>query len=108
MKAPSLVETVKKFNHFCDQKKDEDFDKPADMLHKIEKGPFHAVQVVLFVHNLTGGLRINENAQVLDIFGEAIPGLYAAGETAGGLYVGNGMPRAIMPGRFAGEHIVKG
>lgn len=108
LKAPSLVETVKKFNHFCDQKKDEDFDKPADMLHKIEKGPFHAVQVVLFVHNLTGGLRINENAQVLDIFGEAIPGLYAAGETAGSLYVGNGMPRAIMPGRFAGEHIVKG
>ena len=33
-----------------------------------------------------------------------IKGLYAAGETAGGLYVGNGMPRAIMPGRWAGEH----
>ncbi len=105
---PNLAKTVSRFNGFCDQKKDEDFEKPADMLNKIEQGPFHAVQVVLFVHNLTGGLRINENAQVLDIFGHVIPGLYAAGETAGGLYVGNGMPRAIMPGRFAGEHIVKG
>lgn len=105
---PNLVATVEKYNKYCDNKKDEDFGKPADMLNKIEKGPFHAVQVVLFIHNLTGCLRINANAQVLDIFGHPISGLYAVGETAGGLYVGNGMPRAILPGRFAGEHIVKG
>ncbi len=105
--APELTKTVARFNDFCKAGKDEDFEKPADMLRPIAQGPFHAVQVVLFVHNLTGGLRINENAQVLDIMGKPIEGLYAAGETAGGLYVGNGMPRAIMPGRFAGEHAAK-
>lgn len=104
---PKLAETVARFNKFCENKKDLDFDRPEDMLRPIQKGPFHAVQVVLFVHNLTGGLRINENAQVLDIMGKPIAGLYAAGETAGGLYVGNGMPRGIMPGRFAGEHVAR-
>lgn len=104
----NLPATVARYNGFVDKKQDDDFQKPAALMRKkIEKGPFHAVQVVLFVHNLTGGLRINENAQVIDIFGRVIPGLYAAGETAGGLYVGNGMPRGILPGRFAGEHAMK-
>ncbi len=102
---PNLVKTVERYNKFVDQKKDEDFDKPEENLtKKIETGPFHAVRLVLCVHNLTGGLAINENAQVLGQDMKPIPGLYAAGESAGGLYVGNGMPRAIMPGRFAGEH----
>ncbi len=105
---PNLVETVKKYNQFVEQKKDDDFDKPAEALtSKIEVGPFHAVRLVLCVHNLTGGLAINENAQVLGLDMKPIKGLYAAGETAGGLYVGNGMPRSIMPGRFAGEHVAK-
>jgi fumarate reductase flavoprotein subunit/urocanate reductase len=103
---PNLVETVNKYNKFVDQKKDDDFGKPEALLTKrIEQGPFHAVRLVLCVHNLTGGLAINENAQVLGYDAKPIPGLYAAGETAGGLYVGNGMPRGIMPGRFAGEHM---
>ena len=107
--APNLAASVAKYNKFVDQKKDEEFEKPENLLTKrIEKGPFHAVRIVLMVHNFTGGLRINDNSQVLDIFGKVIPGLYAAGETAGGLYVGNGMPRGIMPGRWAGEHAIKG
>ena len=107
--APNLPASVAKYNKFVDQKKDEDFDKPENLLtKKIEQGPFHAVRIVLMVHNFTGGLRINDNSQVIDIFGKVIPGLYAAGETAGGLYVGNGMPRGIMPGRWAGEHAIKG
>ncbi len=102
---PDLAKTIEKYNKFVDQKKDEDFGKPEDHLtKKIENGPFHAARLVLAVHNLTGGLAINENAQCIDQNAKPIPGLYAAGETAGGLYVGNGMPRAIMPGRFAGEH----
>ena len=104
----NLQATVTRYNGFVDKKQDDDFQKPAALLKKkIEQGPFHAVQVVLFVHNFTGGLRINENGQVIDVLGNVIPGLYAAGETAGGLYVGNGMPRAILPGRWAGEHAAK-
>ena len=36
-----------------------------------------------------GGVVIDENACVLDENGEAIPGLWAAGEVTGGIHAGN-------------------
>lgn len=36
-----------------------------------------------------GGLLINPKAQVLDINGRIIPGLYAAGEVTGGIHGSN-------------------
>ncbi|WP_297611893.1 FAD-dependent oxidoreductase [uncultured Sutterella sp.] len=102
---PELPEQVARYNAFVEAGKDDEFNKPAKLLkRKIAQGPFHAVRLMVVIHNCTGGLAIDENARVYDIEGNIIPGLYAAGETAGGLYVGNGMPRGIMPGRFAGEH----
>ncbi len=38
----NLVETVKRFNQFCDDKKDADFGRRAATLGKVEKGPFYA------------------------------------------------------------------
>lgn len=105
---PELSAQVARYNGFVDAGKDEEFDKPADLLKtKISEGPFYAVRLVVFLHNCAGGLSINDNAQVLDITGNPIEGLYAAGENCGGLYVGNGMPRGIIPGRWAGEHASK-
>ena len=107
-KQPELPAQVARYNGFVDAGKDEEFDKPADLLKtKISEGPFYAVRLVVFLHNCAGGLSINDNAQVLDITGNPIEGLYAAGENCGGLYVGNGMPRGIIPGRWAGEHASK-
>lgn len=102
---PELAAQVARYNGFVDAGKDEEFGKPAALLKtKIAQGPFYAVRLVVFLHNCPGGLSINDNAQVLDITGKPIEGLYAAGESCGGLYVGNGMPRGIIPGRWAGEH----
>ena len=36
-----------------------------------------------------GGLKINTETEVLDTNGSIIPGLYAAGETTGGVHGGN-------------------
>ena len=36
-----------------------------------------------------GGVRINTSAEVLDTNGNAIPGLWAAGEVTGGIHAGN-------------------
>lgn len=36
-----------------------------------------------------GGLKIDTGAHVLDKDGKQIPGLYAAGEVAGGIHAGN-------------------
>ena len=44
------------------------------------KGPFYAIRLWPRVHHTMGGLEINEKAQVLDVKGNPIAGLYAAGE----------------------------
>ena len=36
-----------------------------------------------------GGLVINTRTEVVDIYGNVIPGLYAAGEVTGGIHGGN-------------------
>nr|WP_281255539.1 FAD-binding protein [Pollutimonas bauzanensis] len=54
-----------------------------------------------------GGLKVNTNAQVVTQAGSALPGLYAAGETAGiyyGRYPGaTSVLRGATFGRRAGE-----
>jgi predicted oxidoreductase len=100
----ALAETVRKYNGYVEAGSDPDFGKPPKLLKsKIETSPFYAVWISLYVHDTCGGLAVNAKSQVLDIYGEVIPGLYAGGEAAGGLGTA-GMPRAIITGRFAGEN----
>lgn len=51
----------------------------------IAVGLFHAVPMVVGSNFVSGGMRVNEALQVVDVFGQSIPGLYAAGDTVGGL-----------------------
>lgn len=51
-----------------------------------DKGPFYAIRLWPRVHHTMGGLEINENAQVLNVKGQPIAGLYAAGEATGGVH----------------------
>ena len=55
------------------------------------------------------GLRVNSAAQVLNVFGDPIPRLYAAGEVTGGFhgpgYVsGSALGKAAIYGRIAGQN----
>ncbi len=103
---PNLAETVRRYNRFVEEKKDGDFGRPAEnMTKKIEKGPFHAVRCILAVHNISAGLAVNENAQVLDIDLNPIPNLYAAGESAGA--IGGGVTGSMIVGQIAAEHITR-
>jgi fumarate reductase flavoprotein subunit len=61
------------------------------------------------VHHTLGGLRINARAQVIDIWGNSIPRLYAAGEVTGGIHgekrlPGNSIPECLAFGRIAGAN----
>lgn len=98
-----LEETVARFNGFADAGKDDDFDKPT--MHKIEKGPFYAVLIPMAVNDSYGGLRINGKAQVIDMNGAVIPGLYAGGEASGGGRQ-HGIGRATVTGYIAATHAV--
>jgi tricarballylate dehydrogenase len=74
----------------------------------IEDGPFHAYQVGCGVTFTFGGLRVNEDAQVLDVDLVPIDGLFAAGELVGGLFYfnypgGTGLMAGAVFGRLAGN-----
>jgi urocanate reductase len=102
MPAAALEETVARFNGFVDAGVDEDFGKPQPM-HKIETPPFYAAWSTPTIHDSYTGLRTNSDSQVMDLYGQVIDGLYAAGESQGG-FNQHGLGRSIVFGRLAGRH----
>jgi 3-oxosteroid 1-dehydrogenase len=89
-----LLETVKRFNGFCETGVDEDYGrgsrafdrchgdptiKPNPNLGPIEEGPFYAVRMYPGDVGTAGGLVTDEYARVLRDDGSQIPGLYATG-----------------------------
>lgn len=74
----------------------------------IEEAPFEAYQTTCGITFTFGGVRISTDAQVLDTEELPIPGLYAAGEMAGGLFWfnypgGTGLMAGAVFGKIAGE-----
>jgi hypothetical protein len=99
-----LSETVAKWNSYVDQGSDPEFARGSDApMYKIDTPPFYAATLYPVWHDSYGGLRINGRAQVIDMQGEPIPGLYAGGEASGG---GNqhGLGRALVHGYIAGTN----
>lgn len=80
--AAELEKTVGKWNGYCKDGKDPDFNYRAAM-HPIEGGPYYLLAYKPSVHYTMGGLHIDTDARVLDDAGNPIPGLFAAGEQAG-------------------------
>jgi predicted oxidoreductase len=102
---PAVLEaTVAKFNAAVDGGKDE-FNRTA-LNFKIEKPPFYAAWATPILHDTLTGLHTDRDAQVVDRAGEAIPGLYCAGESMGG-FAQHGLARCIIFGRVAGRHAAK-
>ena len=65
------------------------------------------------MHFTCGGLAIDTHARVLDRSGNPIPGLFAAGETTGGIHGkdrlgGNSLIDCFVFGRIAGEEAAAG
>ncbi|GAK48470.1 fumarate reductase flavoprotein subunit [Secundilactobacillus oryzae JCM 18671] len=83
-----LEDTIKKYNSYVDADNDPEFGKNVFDL-KVEQAPFYATPRKPAIHHTMGGLTIDADAHVLNADGERIPGLYAAGEVAGGLHAGN-------------------
>ncbi len=101
MPAAILEETVARYNSFVDLGTDDDFGKPTPR-NKIQTPPFYAAWSTPILHDSLTGLRTNTRAQVVDLQGEVIPGLYCAGETQGG-FAQHGLGRCLVFGRIAGR-----
>lgn len=110
-----LKASVRRYNELAGKGFDEDFYKRADCMTTIEKAPFYAAHISMALLVTLGGLKINEEMQVLDKKNKPIPGLYAAGNNSGNYYandycvtmMGNSHGRAYTFGYLAGKNILK-
>jgi urocanate reductase len=103
---PAVLEaTVAKFNAAVDSGKDE-FGRKA-MNFKIDTPPFFAAWTTPILHDTLTGIHTNTNGQVVDRSGQAIAGLYCAGESMGG-FAQHGLARCIIFGRVAARHASTG
>jgi fumarate reductase flavoprotein subunit len=107
--------TVKQYNGFCDKGYDGQFVKDRIYLRPVKKPPFYAFKCFLDFVGTNGGIKINEKTEVLDTEDNVIPGLYAVGNDAGGMYgdsydmiaAGAACGFAIVSGRMAGENALR-
>ncbi|MGO4837434.1 FAD-binding protein, partial [Rhizobiaceae sp. 2RAB30] len=86
--ADRLAASVTEWNAFlASEQKDGAFDRVIlpEGRRPISEGPFHAVPMVVGSNFVSGGMRVSTEMQVVDVFGEPIHGLYAAGDCVGGL-----------------------
>ncbi len=81
----------------------------AATLGPLDVGPFYAVELKSGALGTNGGARTNESAQILDVEGEPIPGLFGAGNViscpTGSVYAGAGgtLGPALTFGYIAGR-----
>jgi succinate dehydrogenase/fumarate reductase flavoprotein subunit len=57
----------------------------------ITEPPFSAIPLVIGTQFTGGGCRVTDRMCVVDLFGDPIPGLYAAGDCVGGINAGAGL-----------------
>jgi tricarballylate dehydrogenase len=120
----NFIATVKAFNEavqdtpFDPSKRDgkrTDGISPAksNWAQRLDTAPFYAYPVTCGITFTFGGVKITENAEVLDTEGNIIRGLYAAGEITGGSFYHNypggaGLMKGAVFGRIAGLNSVTG
>lgn len=103
-----LQATISEWNQAVAYGTDDLFERTTAMEHPIQTGSFYAIEVAPGIHHTMGGVRINTRSEVIDEDGRKISGLYAAGETCGGLHGenrigGNAIAETIVFGRQAGK-----
>jgi flavocytochrome c len=82
-----LKKTVAEFNEYVLQKQDKTFGKPIlEGAQPILTAPLYGIRLWPKVHHTMGGIRINTNAQVINLDGYPVKGLFAAGEVTGGVH----------------------
>lgn len=122
-----LADTVESWNGYAAEGRDRDFHRGESAFDRwwgdphakgtvqgtvgpLDQPPYHAVQVRVGATGTKGGPRTDVDARVLDLDGNPIPGLYAAGNVMAGplgsAYPGGGstLGPATIFGYLAGRH----
>lgn len=114
----ALLATTNYYNEHARDGDDPLFQKHPKYVAPLIKPPFHAydlnIRKAFYPHLTLGGLHTRTSGQVVSIWGEDIPCLYAAGRTASGLpsapYIASGISvgDATFFGRQAGKSVAAG
>ena len=105
--AETLINTMTNWNACVEQKSDPEFGR-VSFANPLDQAPFYAIKVQPGVHHTMGGIKINDNAEVISTDGAVINGLFAAGEVTGGVHGnnrlgGNAVADFTIFGRIAGQ-----
>jgi fumarate reductase flavoprotein subunit len=112
----TLKATIDEYNSFCEKHHDDLFAKDPKFLFPIKSPKYYAVKAHTIFLGTMGGIKINEKTEVLDKKDAVIPGLYATGFDAGGMYgdsyaikssSGLSSAFAMNSGRIAGRNALK-
>jgi len=109
----AFVAEIKRYNEFCANGRDSDFYKDPKALVPIERGPFYAFYGGRFSEGAFGGVKVNENTEVINKQGQVIPGLFATGDAASAnllrdqLGVISELTWAVSSGYMAGCNVAK-
>jgi fumarate reductase flavoprotein subunit len=111
-----LTATVEEYNGFCKKGHDEIFAKDLKYMRPLKSPRFYAIKCRTISLGTLGGIKINSRMEVLDRKNRVIPGLYAGGMDAGGMWgdsypiregSGTSSAFAINSGRIAGKNILR-
>lgn len=106
--ATELQNTVNNYNEYAKNGKDLEFNKRGE-LTAFTDGPYYIMKSIPAIHHTMGGIKINTDAQVLDVDGKVIDGLFAAGEVTGDIHGTNrlgsdAIADIVVFGRIAGKN----
>lgn len=112
-----LEETISIYNQGVEDGEDPDFGRKS-LTHNygkptpIEKAPFYAFESTVAMLATYAGVSVNPSSQVVNPYGETIPGLFAAGEVTGGFHgagymTGSSLGKCAVFGRIAVREALK-
>jgi fumarate reductase flavoprotein subunit len=112
----ALQETIQKYNDGCRGVAPDEFGRTSlstgyGKPTPVETAPFYGYPCTTGLTSTYCGLRADQSARVLDVFGEPIVGLYATGEIMGGFHgeaymSGSSLAKGCIFGRLAAQHAV--
>jgi fumarate reductase flavoprotein subunit len=111
-----LKATVDEYNGFCEKGHDDLFAKNPKFLRPLKGPKFYAVKARTIFLGTLGGIKINHGMEAIDRKGRVIPGLYAVGSDAAGMWgdsysikdsSGASGGFALNSGRIAGRNALR-
>lgn len=112
----TLMATVEEYNSFCEDGYDALFAKDRKYLLPLKGPKYYSIRARSVFLGTMGGIKINQNMEVVDKKEKTISGLYAGGFDAGGMWgdsycinASSGLASsfALNSGRIAGKSVMK-